>query len=224
MENNNVNYEALKVLNIFIEDGEAWVSTIELANALNRHHRDIMRSCRRLMDNLEKTVNDIKISEHTKDYLRTYECRERSTFLNSRRETYFIINRPFVTDILSKYDLLVRSTIQDVFWRVTDKLKNQGHSIKNIDDLNVAVLEEFTDTMKGFEEKVMFDEDDALSDLDFWNTFRLLLKMIPSNVSDYMYRHFSFFRDFKDETSYHGDPEIQRDVQLINHLKAKGRL
>lgn len=224
MENNNVNYEALKVLNIFIEDGEAWVSTIELANALNRHHRDIMRSCRRLMDNLEKTVNDIKISEHTKDYLRTYECRERSTFLNSRRETYFIINRPFVTDILSRYELTVRSTVQSIFWNVRDGLSNKGYNIKNVDDLNVAILEEFTDTMKGFEDKVMFDEDDALSDLDFWNTFRLLLKMIPSNVSDYMYRHFSFFRDFKDETSYHGDPEIQRDVQLINHLKAKGRL
>lgn len=224
MENNNINYKALSLLNVFIEDGEAWISTIELANALNRPHKDIMKSCRRLMDNLEKTVSDGKISEHTKNYLRTYECRERTAFLNSRRESYFIINRPFVTDILSRYELTVRSTVQSIFWTVTDGLRRKGYNIKNIDDLNVAVLEEFSDTMKGFEEKVMFDEEDALSDLDFWNTFRLLLKMIPSNVSDYMYRHFSFFRDFKDETSYHGDPEIQRDVQLINHLKAKGRL
>lgn len=220
----DVNYKALGMLNILIEDGEAWISTIELAKALNRPHRDIMKSCRRLKDNLEKTVNDIKISKHTKDYLRTYECRERSAFLNSRKESYFLINRPFVTDILSRYELTVRSTVQSIFWNVADGLRNKGHDIKNIDELNVAVLEEFGGTMKGFEEKVMFDDEDALSDLDFWNTFRLLLKMIPSNVSNYMYRNFSFFRDFKDETSFHGDPEIQRDIQVINHLKAKGRL
>lgn len=224
MENSNVNYRALSLLNVLIEDGEAWISTIELASALNKPHRDIVRSCNRLINNLETTFNDERLAQHLKNTLSIYKCKGFTTFINGRQELGYMMNREFTTDLLSRYDLLVRSTIQDVFWRVTDKLKNQGHNIKNVDDLNVAVLEEFTDTMKGFEEKVMFDEDDALSDLDFWNTFRLLLKMIPSNVSDYMYRHFSFFRDFKDETSYHGDPEIQRDVQLINHLKAKGRL
>lgn len=224
MENNNINYAALKMLNVLIEDGEAWVSTVELSSALNRPHKDIMKSCNRLIKSLEETYNKDTVSPYLKKTLSVYRCIPRSMYMGGRKVDAYLMNREFTTDLLSRYDLLVRSTIQDVFWRVTDKLKNQGHNIKNIEDLNVAVLEEFGDTMKGFEEKVMFDEDDALSDLDFWNTFRLLLKMIPSNVSDYMYRHFSFFRDFKDETSYHGDPEIQRDVQLINHLKAKGRL
>lgn len=128
-----------KILDLLIEDGEIWVTSMRLAEATGKTHYNVNRDIKETLDYLSEVL---KIEEHSNGIISfgdRLKYKIKKEFMNGRLETIYVLNRELVTELLMSYSRKIRFSILEVFWKVSDKLKEKGYEHKNIDELNDSI-------------------------------------------------------------------------------------
>lgn len=160
----NINFEALKVMNAFIEDGERVVSSIDLSNALGVRHDNMVVSIKTTITKLEEALKLTDHQETTNAMLRRYKWRLVKTPLRSNFGYYYLLNREFVSELISRYDMIARNAILGVFWKTSDGLKEAGYNHSDIEELSSNVDDAIGKLKKLAEDSYMVDWNEV--DLD----------------------------------------------------------
>lgn len=159
----NINYEALKVMNAFIEDDEKVVSSIDLSNALGIRHDNMMVTIRGTLTKLEEALELTINQETTNEMLRRYKWKLVKPALSNYGH-YYLLNREFVSELMTRYDMIARNAILGIFWKTSDGLKEAGYNHSNIEELSENVDDAIGKLKKLAEESYMTDWNEV--DLD----------------------------------------------------------
>ena len=161
----NINHEALKVMNTFIEDGEVVISSVSLADVLGVRHNTLLISIERTIRNLEEALASTSVMYLAKEYIRRCKYILKSKpFSTNDVDRYYLLNREFASELLVKYDFYTRVSVLDVFWKFTDGLKEAGYNHTNIEELSDNVDDAIGKLKKLAEESYMTDWNEV--DLD----------------------------------------------------------
>lgn len=200
-----VNYEAINTLETLIEDGDIWVSTISLSNALGVKHANLIRSVERVKERLENTLPGSPLGRLDKEFLMNFKCKlVNSTFRNNSISRYYILNREFTTELLMNYSFEVRTTVQNVFWKAVRNMKEKGHEVNDIKSLNEALDKDINHKLQTLESDLVDDNED-LDEFNMYHVIYLLLKKIPKPVDEFFRNKFPWYRKLKDRLYENGD-------------------
>ena len=161
----NINYEALKVMNAFIEDGEVVVSSVSLADVLGVRHNTLLISIERTIRSLEEALSSTSVQYLAKDYIR--RCKyilKTKPFSTNDVNRYYLLNKEFASELLVKYDFYTRVSVLDVFWKFTDGLKEAGYNHTSVEELSINIDDAIGKLKKLAEESYMVDWNEV--DLD----------------------------------------------------------
>lgn len=161
----NINHEALKVMNAFIENGEVVISSVSLADVLGVRHNNLLVSIERTISNFEEALSSTAVQYQAKEYIR--RCKyilKTKPFSANDVDRYYLLNREFTSELLVKYDFYTRVSVLDVFWKTSDGLKEAGYNHTNIEELSENVDDAIGKLKKLAEESYMTDWNEV--DLD----------------------------------------------------------
>lgn len=134
-----------KVLDLLIEDGEAYITSLQLAELTGKKHFHVLRDVRELQnkiatlkDTYSKSKNGLepKNIQSFLDSLALLKCNAKNEYINGKLSEIFSMNREFTTEMLMNYSFEIRLKVQNVFWSVSDKLKESGYVHSSYSTLN----------------------------------------------------------------------------------------
>lgn len=164
--------EYLEKLNLLMQNGDVWLSSLDLANISERNHFHILRDIREdikngitnslntlstqskfglgtngnLMEFLKETFDYLDRLDFTNiitDAVRKIKVIESERITTGGRVTYYLLNKEAALMCLMRYSPEVRMVISNLFFKSVDLMKSKGYIINNVDDMYRATEEEF---------------------------------------------------------------------------------
>lgn len=226
--------EYLEKLNLLMQNGDVWLSSLDLANISERNHFHVLRDIREDIENgITKTLNTLStqskfglssnenLMEFLKetnlyldrldftniitDTVRKVKVIESERITNRGRVTYFLLNKEASLMCLMRYSPEIRMIISTLFFKSVDLMKSKGYIINSVDDMYRATEEEFKMNSDMFLDDLK--EDGVLSDFNAFYLLDVLMRKIPEELNDYFCDNFPLYKRIRRQVFEKGDNE-----------------
>lgn len=226
--------EYLEKLNLLMQNGDAWLSSLDLANISERNHFHVLRDIREDIKNgITKSLNTLRTQskfglgsngnlmeflKETIDYLdrldftniitdavRKIKVIESERITTGGRVTYYLLNKEAALMCLMRYSPEVRMVISNLFFKSVDLMKSKGYIINSVDDMYRATEEEFKMNSDMFLDDLK--EDGVLSDFNAFYLLDVLMRKIPEELNDYFCDNFPLYKRIRRQVFEKGDNE-----------------
>ena len=224
--------EYLEKLELLMQDGDIWLSSLDLANISERNHFHVLRDIREDIESgVIKTLNTLSTqskfglssNENLMNFLKeTLEYIERLDFSNvitesirkikvietqritdRGRVTYFLLNKEAALMCLMRYSPEIRMIVSSLFFKSVEMMREKGYNISSLGEYYDGMEEEIKDRIEMFEDDLK--EDGVLDDFSFNYILRLSFEKFPKEMDKYYEDNFPQYKKMKKEVYYKSD-------------------
>ena len=206
--------EYLEKLNLLMQNGDVWLSSLDLANISERNHFHVLRDIREDIKNgITNSLNTLSTQSKfglgftniITDAVRKIKVIESERITTGGRVTYYLLNKEAALMCLMRYSPEVRMVISNLFFKSVDLMKSKGYIINNVDDMYRATEEEFKMNSDMFLDDLK--EDGVLSDFNAFYLLDVLMRKIPEELNEYFCDNFPLYKRIRRQVFEKGDNE-----------------